>query len=186
MEKEAVLKRRKDYLQQAVLSAIGIAGILAVGLVAPNTLQLLGKITSRRFPYQTTSVLSRLAKKGYVRIVLTGGKKYVEITSLGQRALDVSVQKNILQNKQKRKWDKRWRMVLFDIPERRKKDRDYLRRTMIEAGFLCFQDSVWVFPYDCEELITLLKIERRYGNAVRYAIVEKLENDSAVKRYFKL
>lgn len=75
---------------------------------------------------------------------------------------------------------------MFDIPERRKKDRDQLRRTMIDAGFLCFQDSVWIFPYDCEDLVTLLKVDMRLGDAVRYGILEKLENDRAARNHFKL
>lgn len=187
LEDEAKNLRRKDYIQQAVLSAIGIAGILALTAVAPNTLQLLGTFKGkRRFKYQAQSVLSRLAAKGYVRFVTKNGKKHVEVTSAGRRTIDLEIQISMIRSKKPKHWDKRWRMVMFDIPEHRKKDRDQLRRTMIEAGMYCFQDSVWVFPYECEELFTLLKLEMHFGNAVRYAVVEKLENDAEIKKHFKL
>lgn len=187
MEEEARKIRRKDYVQKAVLAAIGFAGVLAITAVAPNTLQLLGMVgVKRRFAYQTRSVISRLAAKGQVRFFMKNGKKCVEISLAGRRALDLELQTAALQTKRLKRWDKRWRMVMFDIPERRKKDRDQLRRTMIGAGFVCFQDSVWVFPYDCEDLVALLKIDMRLGNAVRYAIVEKLENDTELQKQFRL
>lgn len=185
LETEAKERRRKDYVQKAVLAAVGVAGVLAVATVAPNTLQLLGMFgMNRRFKYQTQSVLSRLAAKGHVRFFEERGKKRVEITLAGQRALDLETQTAAVRARRPKRWDKRWRLVMFDIPERRKRDRDHLRRMMVDAGFLCFQDSVWVFPYDCEDLVALLKIDMRLGNSVRYAIVEKLENDFEVKRHF--
>lgn len=187
LETEAKELRRKDYVQRAVLSAIGIAGVLALTAVAPNTLQLLGMVgMNRRFKYQTSSVLSRLVTKGHIRFSTENGKKRVEITPAGQRALDLEIQTASVRTKRPKRWDKRWRLVMFDIPERRKGDRDSLRRTMIDAGFLCFQDSVWIFPYDCEDLVALLKIDMHLGNAVRYAIVEKLENDAEVRAHFKV
>ncbi len=187
METEARKKRRKDYVQHAILAAIGITGILAVAAVAPNTLQLLGGFgRSRPFTYQTQSVLTRLAAKGHIRFEMKNGKKCVEMTSSGRRAVELELQKNAVRSQRPKRWDKRWRMVMFDIPETRKPDRDHLRRIMMEAGFLCFQDSVWLFPYDCENLVALLKIDMRLGNAVRYAIVEKLENDAEVRTHFKL
>ena len=57
----------------------------------------------------------------------------------------------------KRRWDHRWRVVIFDIPERRKSVRVSLRRFMQEYGFVRLQDSVWIYPYDCEDLIALAK-----------------------------
>ncbi|MEK7601417.1 MAG: hypothetical protein AAB480_02705 [Patescibacteria group bacterium] len=188
LETEAGKERRKDYIQQAVLSAVAVAGILALTAVAPNTLQLLGGFGRKKYRinYQTKTVLSRLVEKGYVRFAHKDGRKCVEITSAGKRAANLEIQLNAQRTHHPKKWDKRWRLVMFDIPERRKTDRDHLRRTMMEAGFQCFQDSVWVFPYDCEDLISLLKIDMHLGNAVRYAIVEKLENDAALRKYFKL
>ncbi len=177
--------RRKDYVQKAVLSTLAMAGILAVTAVAPNMLQLLGKGRKlSRFSFQTKSVLSRLAQKGLVRFVDKNGNKSVELTPDGQRAVELEVQKNALSGKRPKRWDHRWRLVMFDIPEKRKGTRDLLRRTMMDAGFVLFQDSVWIYPFDCEELIILLKIEMRLGNSVRYAIVEQLENDSAFREKF--
>ena len=86
----------------------------------------------------------------------------------------------------KRKWDRRWRVVIFDIPERRKSVRASLRRFMGEYGFVRLQDSVWIYPYDCEDLIALSKANFRVGADVLYMIVERLERDKHLREHFKL
>jgi hypothetical protein len=188
LEQDAKKDRRRAYVQRAVLGAVQIAGLLAFATVAPNALQLLGRRgkTGSRFNYQTQTVLSRLAKKGYVRFVERSGKRMVEITNPGRRYLYRENLLSEMQTKRPRKWDGRWRLVMFDIPERKKGDRERLRNIMSEAGFRIFQDSVWIYPYDCEDLITLLKVDMRLGNNVRYGILEKLENDVYLKRAFSL
>lgn len=185
LEKAAKTQRRKDTVQRAMLATIAVAGVLTWAAVAPNTLQLLGKV-SRKFKYRSDSVISRLAAKGYVRFYTDARGKHVEITEAGRNEADLQREIAALAASKKKRWDKRWRMVMFDIPERRNTDRVYLRRLMIESGFVRFQNSVWIYPYDCEELITLIKIDRRFGNAVRYAIVEQLENDAEFRSHFAL
>lgn len=186
IEAEARRSRQKAYVQKAVLASIQIAGVLALAAVAPNTLQLLGRSKKHnfRFNYQARSVLSRLISKGYIRLTEKAGKKSVELTDLGQRYLQREDLLENMRTKRPRRWDGRWRLVMFDIPERRKKDRERLRNVMMEAGFAIFQDSVWIYPYDCEDIVTLLKIEMRLGNSVRYGILEKLENDAGIRHAF--
>ena len=112
--------------------------------------------------------------------------KCVEITEKGRRAFALEREKAALQERGKKRWDKRYRMIIFDIPERRRIVRDQLRRIMRECGFLRIQDSVWVSPYDCEELIILIKADLHIGKDVLYTIVEKIENDKWIKKYFNL
>ncbi|MFZ0827019.1 MAG: hypothetical protein WAO02_06325 [Verrucomicrobiia bacterium] len=45
-----------------------------------------------------------------------------------------------------RKWDGRWRLVLFDVPTTQNTYRDRLRRHLRDKGFGCLQNSVWVTP----------------------------------------
>ena len=50
-----------------------------------------------------------------------------------------------------RKWDGRWRIVLFDVPVARDSHRRRLRRYLHHRGFGCLQGSVWVTPDSLEE-----------------------------------
>lgn len=48
------------------------------------------------------------------------------------------------------------------------------------------QDSVWIYPYDCEDLVALMKADLRIGADVLYMIVERLERDKYLRRHFGL
>ena len=73
---------------------------------------------------------------------------------------------------------------MFDIPEKRRKTRDQLRMRMRGMGFFRLQDSAWVYPHDCEEIVGLLKTELRLGSTVIYMIVESIENDTRLREHF--
>lgn len=175
---EAELKKelRMTKVRLAVLNSVKLAGILTLTLMAPNVLQILGKShqSSRR---SVLSVAARLEKKG---LLIRDGYSY-RLTKLGEKYINQTQ----LSPKNHR-WDKKWRIVIFDIPERRRTLRNALRLRLQELGFKMVQNSVWVFPYDCEELIALLKANYRLGKEVVYLIVDKFENDAHLRRAFKL
>ncbi len=75
---------------------------------------------------------------------------------------------------------------MFDIAEKRKAIRIRFREAMREAGFLHLQDSVWVYPHNCDDFIQLLKADLHLGREVLYVIVERMDNDAWVRKHFKL
>ena len=56
----------------------------------------------------------------------------------------------------KRRWDGRWRLVLFDVPESRRVARDKLRDYLHRRKFGYLQNSVWITPDDVSEERSLL------------------------------
>ncbi len=183
IEQEARKLRTRGAIQNATLSAIGIAGILAIGVMAPNTLKLLGSVKNKsRFFAQSTNALTRLKQKGLITFVKKDEVSYARLTPKGQRLLDNITTIPL----PKKRWDKRWRMVIFDIPEKWRKSRNRLTALIRQLGFFRLQDSVWVYPYDSEELIALIKLELRTGKNVRYVIAEKIEGDAEIKAHFGL
>ncbi len=180
-------KRRTRNLRNALLMAVGVAGIIAVAAIAPNAVRLL-KMTgiNARLRYRTKTVLGRLKQKGEIEFVEHDGKKYVRLTERGEQSLALTSQKLTLTDTKPKRWDKRYRLVMFDIPETRKKVREYLRFQMREIGFLRIQDSAWVYPYDCEEFVALLKADLHIGKDVLYAVVEEIENDAWIRKHFDL
>ena len=77
-------------------------------------------------------------------------------------------------------------MLIFDMQERKKKTREQIRRTLAAIGFVRLQDSVWIYPYDCEDLLTLLKSDFHIGKELLYMVVDQLENDAPLKAQFNL
>lgn len=188
MEKEARNERRLRSFQQAMLVAVVLGGVVVVAATIPNAARLLkyfpGYKKGAKFNYQAKSALGRLAAKGLVTFVEENDKRFARITEKGERILQMETER--VEITKKRKWDRRWRVVIFDIPERRKSVRASLRRFMNEYGFVRLQDSVWIYPYDCEDLIALAKANFRVGADVLYMIVERLENDKYLREHFAL
>jgi len=105
---------------------------------------------------QLYQILERLKLRHAIQIIkCSDGIEAVQLTNLG-KALSLSHQFRNMQLMPKRKWDKKWRFVLFDVPESKKKTRDALRRKLKHLGFLEFQKSVFIYPYPCREEINLV------------------------------
>jgi len=189
IEKELKKESKKKNIQKIILNSIATAGILSVALLAPNVLSVLRPFVldkkSKNFKYNTNRSLSRLLLLGLVIFIEKDGKKYLRLTEKGKLKL-MTLEKDNFKFCKPQKWDKKWRIVIFDIPQRRRLQRDKLRFTLKQIGFVKLQHSVWVYPYDCEELITLLKLDFKVGREILYIIAEKIENDKIFKKYFKL
>jgi hypothetical protein len=189
IEAEAKKRRRRGYLRDALLVSLALTGVVLVATIAPNALahlRYLPAMKRAQLRYQAKTTLWRLAAQGLIKFEKKDGESYARITPEGQKVLLLEQHKAFLRNVKKRRWDKRWRVIIFDIPERRRRTRDRLRITMSELGFVRLQDSVWVYPYDCEDLMALLKADLKIGVAVLYMIVENIENDKHLRAQFAL
>lgn len=190
LEERALGVRKRGYIRMALLASVAVSGTILVAAAAPKifgALESVPAIKRARLKYQAKTVLGRLAVQGLVTFEQHGGKKFARITDAGRNMLAIEEQKaNLSLEKRKRKWDRRWRVIIFDIPERRRKTRDQLRKTMKDLSFVRLQDSVWVFPFDCEDFVALLKADLRIGAAVLYMIVEQIENDKHLRAHFGL
>ena len=187
VEVGAKKKKQRRNLRNTALMAIGVAGVIAVATVAPNMFQILGRTDMfARLKYRSKGILVRLKQRGEIEFVERDGKKYVRLTDKGEKVLDIERSRLDLVNNKPKKWDGRYRLVIFDIPEKRKKVREHLRFEMQDIGFLRIQDSVWVYPYDCEEFIALLKADMHIGKDVLYAVIEEIENDVSIRKHFNL
>ncbi len=131
-----------------------------------------------------SETMRRLRNSGYVEIKTNGKKQYFRSTPKGEQYF---AKLSLLSFKIKdRVWDGKWRLVVFDIKEDSRHCRDLLRRELSGRGFVKIQNSVWVYPYECEEYVGLLKTSFELGKEVLYIIADKIENDSWIKREYGL
>jgi len=187
LERSAKRDRRLGAFQQAMLYAALGGVMVAIGAV-PNFSKIIkyyaGAKKGARFNYRAKTVLGNLARRGFITFEERSGRRYARITEKGKRIIQLEMQK--AEHLKKGKWDRRWRVVTFDIPEKRRETRVRLRLFMQKYGFVRLQNSVWIYPYDCEDLIALVKADLRIGVSVLYMIVERLENDKHLRGHFKL
>lgn len=189
-QKQNEKKERREDIQRIVLSCIATAGIITIAVLAPNALQMFRPFmrTHRRYrsPAYVTSVAGKLAAKGFINFEKKGGSTFMRITEQGKQELLRRAVHEQMADRRHRKWDGKWRMIIFDIKEYKKGIREKVRRELVGLGFSRLQDSVWVYPYDCEDVAVLLKADARIGGEVRYVVAEKIEYDQALRQYFKV
>lgn len=82
--------------------------------------------------------------------------------------------------------DKKWRIVTFDIPEKFKKARNALREKLKDLGFLKYQKSIFIYPYECKDEIDFVIEFFDIRPFVRYIEAENLDNEIDFKRRFQL
>ena len=190
LEKLSKKRARRGQLERAALTALALAGVAGLMIAAPNTLQLLKHVDTDWLENsdptrRLRNVARRLQKKKYIEWVKTNGRVRMQITPLGKQYLDRAILSGGPLPRPLR-WDGKWRLVIFDIPEAEKKLRDKVRRIVSGFGFTLLQNSVWVYPYDCEEVITLLKNDLSIGKDMLYVIADAIEYDIPLRDHFGL
>ncbi|MDO8492794.1 MAG: CRISPR-associated endonuclease Cas2 [bacterium] len=174
-------------IEAIVLKTIATAGLLALVLCAPNALQVLkqfgfDKKRKKNPKYLINKAVQRLIRNGLVVTEKDG--KSVSVTKKGQKTL-AFLEAGMIKIKRK-KWDGKWRLVIFDIKEKRRNSRRQLRFLLSQIGFVRLQDSVWIYPFESKELVTLIKLDNFLQKEVLYLTVEDIENDQELKKYFNL
>jgi len=127
--------------------------------------------------------LRRLEKSGYVRRV-AGAKRRYKLTLAGRRrALKLRLYRKPAGQQV---WDGKWRVLIFDVPERRRAARDFLRRELRLFEFKQLHRSVWVSPFDIPANFQELLGEAGLKFDTRLLIVEKINYDADLRRWFNL
>lgn len=186
VERKARKRRVKEDIQSIVLNVVAVGGVVAASMIAPNVVQLLRFGKDRRSAFRVNTAFNRLIDRKLLEVRGNGERRSVRLTEAGERALALEKARTLTRSHERRHWDGQWRMVMFDIPEHRRATRMRLYALMREIGFFKLQQSVWIYPYDCEELIQLIKAEIRAGYSVLYGVVRALEGDGLARKHFKL
>lgn len=104
--------------------------------------------------------VNKMMSTDYIEKIIKNGESVFRITNLGKNYLSRDFPLINLKNK---KWDGRWRVVIFDIPEKIRWVRNSFRQKLNELGFGMVQKSVWISPHpfedDIREFIKSLNLE---------------------------
>ena len=188
VENAAKRVARRFKLQDALVTMLYTATAFTLAIAAPNTVQLLKNIDSnmakKRHPTKRISqAVSRLRSRGLVE---KGENGRTHLTEAGKRHAEKLYAKERFSIPIPKRWDHRWRVVIFDVWERRRPVRDQLRRLLMKIGFVKVQNSVWAYPYDCEEVLAFVKADLRLGKGMLYLVAEGIEGDTWLLRHFGL
>jgi len=122
--------------------------------------------------------IEELLERGYLEEIEIAGERYLKTTPKGRLKL---FKKKIF-----KKWDGLWRIIAFDIDEKRRKTRDLFRQKLRDLGCLPIQKSVWITPRDIsadlEDLLLLLTLT----DNVDYFVSKAVTNDEKYRAMFKI
>ncbi|KKR72438.1 MAG: repressor in the phenylacetic acid catabolic pathway, phenylacetic acid degradation operon negative regulatory protein [Microgenomates group bacterium GW2011_GWC1_41_8] len=195
LEKTLIKKEQeKRYATvKEVITLLGKGLLLSTLFIAPG----MGKAVKLHHFYSSSAdewkrfnrsylrrTIERLKRSKIVEIVEKDGIEQIQITENGHRRLfSYAIEELELTTK---KWDKKWRLVLYDIPIKRKSTQQTLRELLKRLKFLPLQKSVYLTPYPCEREIEFIREYFDLSDRLTILTVGKIENQTIYKEYFGL
>ena len=113
------------------------------------------------------------------------GKMEIVISKNGEkRAMIENI--NTLKIARPKKWDGYFWVVLFDIPEKRKRIRDTLRFHLKKMDFYELQKSVFVLPFPCVKEIKFIAEYYNIRKYIRIIEARSIDHEKEIIQRFKL
>ena len=176
-----------------LLAFAALGGVAIVGANVPGLFRLINDF-SRRHRFKTDysqkkieNSFAYLRKKQLLEIVgEKNGKVQVKLTNKGKKRL-AEYSLDMLEIKKPKKWDGKWRILMFDIPVHPKRynaAREALRNKIKELGFYQIQKSVWVYPYECEDEVLFIAEMFQVQRYIEILVVEKLLHADVLEKRF--
>lgn len=195
-----IKKGIKDYITnhptissagKAVLVIAALGGVLTIASITPGVFGPLEKFRSshqrsKRERYKRLwQGFYRLKKERLLEFKEEKNGQFIyKITKKGEAKLQ-SFMLETLAVKKPNKWDGKWRIVIFDIPERRRNARKALQKKLLELGFYMMQKSVWVHPFPCEREIEFLKDFFNVKANVDILLISEMPNGRVIYNFRK-
>ncbi|PIQ98597.1 MAG: hypothetical protein COV64_00375 [Candidatus Nealsonbacteria bacterium CG11_big_fil_rev_8_21_14_0_20_39_9] len=182
-------KKPKSEISKDIFSWLLIAGAVYIAASSPYFIRnlLTGYKKWQKYPKRKVyDTFYMLRKKGYINIGKRNRQIYISLTKEGKKKAGV-FQIDALTIKKPKKWDKKWRIVIFDIAQLKKTYREAFRGKLKELGFYPLQKSVWVYPFDCQAETELLKdFFGLSDQEMRLIVADNISKDDQLRKSFKL
>ena len=183
--------KQRSALIDGLLRVGLLSGVISVGLFAPNAARAFDKpirlalkgLDKRSYQREMQRTLVYMRRQGLVRGDYEHG---FSITEKGTRRL-IESEKDIskITIDTPKSWDNKWRLLLYDIPERSKNSRDRFSSKLKNLGFVQLQRSVWVFPYNCEKEILKISVILEIDKYVTYILCNHINNQQKLIQKFR-
>ena len=129
--------------------------------------------------YAVSRALKNLVDSGFVEKLNSGRENYLRLTKEGRKkihSLSLENETTLVNTT----WDGFWRIILLDLPEDRKSERESLRYLLKKAGFVCLKNSAWISPFPYEHLF--MNIKKDLGLSTELMIIVTQFVDEETKK----
>jgi hypothetical protein len=189
------MQNKTGEISKTILKGILTAGVIVIASTSPyfisRTLPKIIKYAcyhwkNKRQKNKFAKRFSYLKNHGLINIENKRGQIYISLTEEGKK-LAGKYQIDDLRIKKSGKWDKKWRILIFDIKNKQKIKREALRGKIKELKLYQLQKSVWIYPYDFrKEMSILRKFFQFTKDEMQIIIADEIENDQKARIFFGL
>ncbi len=127
--------------------------------------------------YAITRSLKGLKDTGLIEQITSPQNEYARLTKLGRKKIH-SLKLDSDTTLVNTTWDGFWRIILLDLPENRKSERESLRYLLKKAGFVCLKNSAWISPFPFEHLFTNIKKDLGLTTEMMIIVTEHIDEES--------
>lgn len=179
-----------------ILAAVCVSGVLAISAAAPALPAALVKL-SKFFRSGVKKKMSQAQRQRMMKTIYNLRRnKLIEYGEQGDKIIlrmtvrghSVFIKQRLfaLKIKRQKKWDRIWRVVIFDIPNKLSTRRDALRARLKNMGFFQFQKSAFIAPYPCRQELEVILEYYNIFDYVTYLEASQVSGEEKCRRYFNL
>lgn len=188
-------KHKVKEISKIILKGILLSGGIAIASTSPY---FVSRILPKIIKYAKYEIKRRqklrafhrsfyyLRDQGMISIKHKGRQIYISLTKEGMKKLG-KYQIDNLEIKKPKKWDKKWRVLIFDIRDKHKIKREALRGKIKELGLFQLQKSVWICPYEFQKEIEILRnFFQLSSNEMKIITASEIEDDEDARYFFNI
>ena len=176
-------------LVKEILVGIGVLGLVIIGgAIAPNIFGALNRsgFTKRKYDKKFNRTVHYLKQRNLIKIKENQkGTFAIELSKSGKKKI-IEYDLDKLKINPMKKWDGKWRFIMFDIPNKHKIRSNVLREKLKELEFYQYQKSVWIHPYPIEEEMEFISQIFEVRPFIKLGEISALDNEYKLKKKFKL
>lgn len=179
-------KYTKGEIAKIVLDTLLVVGVVAIVLTAPNAAQIFKYFKSKDFEERKRikRSLERLKKQGLIMEKNRMDGYYV-LTAKGKaKAMRYKIENTKI--KRQEKWAGKWWLIMFDVPEEKKKARQAINFALKKIGCIHYQKSVFITPFPCKKEIDFIGETFGVRDNIRIVVAEHIEGSAVFKKKFNL
>ncbi|MFA6000277.1 MAG: hypothetical protein WC783_04885 [Candidatus Paceibacterota bacterium] len=127
--------------------------------------------------YAITRSIKGLREAGLIEQVSSPQNDYARLTKEGKKkvhSLELDNDTTLVNTS----WDGFWRIILLDLPEDRKAERESLRYLLKKAGFVCLKNSAWISPFPYEHLFNNIKKDLGLTSEMMIIVTDNIDEES--------
>ena len=160
---------KKPNIQKTILK------VLAEKPAVP--LESLKENPDSKISYAFARSAKNLVESGHAELINSGHQDFIRLTQKGKSKLnamrlegeDVLVPTT---------WDGFWRILILNMPEDRKNEREALCYLLKKANFVCIKNTVWISPLPYENLFTNIKKDLGLTTELMILVTNKLDEET--------